>query len=45
MRPSNVYRLDPSFWKAMVFKHRTGLEVLKAPPPALYSTVDFLMPG
>ena len=35
----NVYRLDPSFWKAMVFKHRTGLEVLKAPPPALTHTI------
>jgi len=35
----NVYRLDPSFWKAMVFKHRMGVEVLKAPPPALTHTV------
>lgn len=35
----NVYRLDPSFWKAMVFKHRTGIDVLKGPPPALTHTV------
>ncbi len=35
----NVYRLDPSFWKAMVFKHRTGVDVLKGPPPALTHTV------
>jgi pilus assembly protein CpaE len=34
----NVYRLDPSFWKAMVFKHRAGVDVLKAPPPALTHT-------
>lgn len=35
----NVYRLDPSFWKAMVFKHRTGVDVLKGPPPALTHTI------
>lgn len=35
----NVYRLDPSFWKAMVFKHRTGIDVLKGPPPALTHTI------